>query len=75
MSDGIVSAANRTLEKQTLLQHTASVNPGNSSGPLLNERGEVVGVVCLDAKLQGVSFATPASVVRQLFQASKNPAR
>jgi S1-C subfamily serine protease/tetratricopeptide (TPR) repeat protein len=75
MSDGIVSAANRTLEKQTLLQHTASVNPGNSGGPLLNKRGEVVGVVCLDAKLKGVSFATPASVVRQLFQASKNPAR
>ena len=70
ITDGIISAADRVIEGQTYLQHTAGVNPGNSGGPLLNEKGEVVGVVCLTAKLKSVSFATPISLVRDLFKKS-----
>lgn len=56
---GIVSGI-RDTESQTLIQTDASVNRGNSGGPLLNKYGEVVGVVnskIADVGIQGLSFA------------------
>jgi S1-C subfamily serine protease len=50
---GIVSGI-REMENQTLIQTDASVNPGNSGGPLLNKYGEVVGVV--NSKMGGVGI-------------------
>ena len=67
ISDGIVSSNDRSLRGHAYLQHTAGVNPGNSGGPLLNERGEVVGIVCLSADLNSVSFATPVERIRAIF--------
>ena len=64
MSEGIVSATNRKLGDQTYIQHTAAVNPGNSGGPLFNEKGQVVGMVTLKARLENVSFAIPVEVLR-----------
>ncbi len=72
---GIVSAVNRTASEVSaqddsfgnLLQTDASINPGNSGGPLLNLRGEVIGInVAVHGRAQGVGFAIPinmASVV------------
>ena len=50
------------------LQTDAVVNPGNSGGPLVNSRGEVVGVTTtiLGATYQGVSFAIPARIAREV---------
>jgi serine protease Do len=73
LSQGIISNSNRLVEGHSYLQHTASVNPGNSGGPLLNDAGQVVGVVCLKAHLEGVSFATPIEKVRALFPAQAPP--
>ena len=44
------------------------MNPGNSGGPVLNELGHVVGIVTLKARLENVSFAIPATTVRQTFE-------
>ena len=67
---GIVSALNRTLKTdsssgegymQNLVQHDASLNPGNSGGPLLNSRGEVVGINTLKITSgEGIGFAIPS---------------
>lgn len=67
---GIVSAINRTLKvggeggegyMQNLIQHDASLNPGNSGGPLINSRGQVVGINTLKITSgEGVGFAIPS---------------
>jgi serine protease Do len=56
-----------------VLQTDAAINPGNSGGPLLNLRGEVVGIntaIYTDARQQGnigIGFAIPSNVVRDLL--------
>lgn len=62
ISEGITSSLARNFNDIVYMQTTAAVNPGNSGGPLVNERGEVVGLVTLKAIFQeGVAFALPAS--------------
>jgi S1-C subfamily serine protease/Tfp pilus assembly protein PilF len=68
ISEGIVSAAKRVLDEQTYVQHTAAVNPGNSGGPLIDDKGRIVGIVTLKAKLDKVSFAIPVETIRKIFK-------
>ncbi len=63
---GIVSATRRTLrsingaEIEDVIQTDASLNPGNSGGPLVDSRGRVVGVnTAIIAGAQGICFAVP----------------
>ncbi len=67
---GIVSALHRTLPGyggvliEDIIQTDAAVNPGNSGGPLVNSRGEVVGInVAMVQQAQGLSFAIPINTV------------
>jgi len=57
-----------------LLQTDAAVNPGNSGGPLLNARGQAIGIVT--AKLrgaEGLNFAVPINYVRGLLDNLEKP--
>ncbi len=70
-SEGIVSGLEKELTTElssggtatmTLIQTDASINPGNSGGPLLNERGEVIGITSsklVDSTVEGIGFAIP----------------
>ena len=64
---GIVSALHRhpNLYKiEDFIQVDTLINPGNSGGPLINELGEVVGVVSLvHSQAQGISYAIPINLV------------
>jgi serine protease Do len=75
---GVVSAKGRPFSPikgriQEMLQTDAAINPGNSGGPLLNVRGDVVGIntailsTSPTAGNVGIGFAVPINVVRQLL--------
>ena len=72
---GIVSALGRDiggqLQLQRFIQTDAAINPGNSGGPLLNIRGEVIGVNTMIATqsggYQGIGFALPINMVARVY--------
>jgi serine protease Do len=75
---GVISAIKRPFQvaeqrSQDMLQTDAAINPGNSGGPLMNVRGEVVGInTAIMSNSQssgnmGIGFAVPINVVRDLL--------
>ena len=75
---GVISALDRPFggtatRQQPMIQTDAAINPGNSGGPLLNIRGEVIGMntaIYTDAPRAaniGIGFATPINTIRELL--------
>src|SRR5947199_4215974 len=75
VTDGIISSKGRPNRSDffgELLQTDAAINPGNSGGPLINLRGEVIGINTAIASTtggsQGVGFAIPSNTVRTALE-------
>ena len=78
VTQGIISAKERSLSdnQRDLFQTDAAINPGNSGGPLVNLRGEIIGINAAiysndpdKPGFQGVGFSIPANDVKEaLFQ-------
>ena len=73
---GIISATGRDIEGEStqyqhFLQTDAAINPGNSGGPLLNIRGEVIGINTAIASTtrgyQGIGFALPINTAAEVY--------
>jgi S1-C subfamily serine protease len=72
---GIASAIGRhdipiggAMRYQDFIQTDASINPGNSGGPLINTKGEVVGInTAMSAEGQGIGFATPINMAIEIL--------
>src|SRR6266540_4884941 len=75
VTDGIISSKGRPNRSDffgELLQTNAAINPGNSGGPLINLRGEVVGIntaiISRSGGSQGICFAIPSNTVRTALE-------
>ncbi|OWR28076.1 serine protease [Saccharibacillus sp. O23] len=72
-----ISISDETTGKATqykhLLQTDASINPGNSGGPLLNLKGEVIGMnTAVSTEAQGIGFAISSNTIKNVVEQLKN---
>lgn len=71
---GILSSLRDSGKGFKVLQTDAAVNPGNSGGPLLNNRGQAIGVVSFKLRsAEGLNFAIPINYVRGLLDNIHEP--
>jgi len=78
LTSGIVSSLDRSLKAKNgrmikgIIQTDAAVNPGNSGGPLLNSRGQVIGmntaIISQVGQSAGISFAVPVNAITRILR-------
>jgi S1-C subfamily serine protease len=78
LTTGIISSLDRSIKAQNsrtikgIIQSDAAVNPGNSGGPLLNSRGEVIGmntaILSQVGQSAGISFAVPINSIKRILR-------
>lgn len=82
VTSGIISGVNRTIKieeegkasyMEDLIQTDATINPGNSGGPLINSKGEVIGVNSVKIKeAEGIGFAVPINIIKPIIESFAN---
>jgi S1-C subfamily serine protease len=78
LTTGIISSLDRSLKAKNgrmikgIIQTDAAINPGNSGGPLLNSRGEVIGmntaILSQVGQSAGISFAVPIGAITRILR-------
>ncbi len=72
VTQGIISARGRRASSEAaneFFQTDAAINPGNSGGPLVDLKGEIIGINnAVSAQGQGIGFAIPSNTVRRVFE-------
>ena len=81
VTSGIISAVNRTIKikedeklsyMENLIQTDATINNGNSGGPLINEKGEVIGINSVKIEdAEGIGFSIPINIVKPIIDKIK----
>ncbi len=81
VTNGIVSALNRNVQTESgvslnLIQTNASINPGNSGGPLVNTKGQVIGINTMKMageNTEGIGFAIPINDISDKIESLSKP--
>ncbi len=76
VSEGIVSAINRKIDNSgvTFIQTDTPINPGSSGGPLVNKKGEVIGINAKKYQgYEGLGFVIPINFAKDFLASAKNP--
>lgn len=81
VTKGIVSSPNRKMKTETgnvldYIQTDAAINPGNSGGPLINSKGEVIGINTakkVGEDIEGIGFAIPINEVKTRLDSLSKP--
>ena len=78
LTTGIISSLDRSIQSKNnrkikgIIQTDAAINPGNSGGPLLNPRGEVIGmntaILSQVGQSAGIGFAVPIASIRRILR-------
>jgi S1-C subfamily serine protease len=78
LTTGIISSLDRSIKAKNgrtikgIIQTDAAVNPGNSGGPLLNSKGEVIGmntaIISQVGQSAGISFAVPVNSIKRILR-------
>lgn len=78
VTGGIISATDRTIKieqddeisyMEELIQTDASINSGNSGGPLINKKGEVIGITSIKiSEAEGIGFAVPINIIKPIIE-------
>lgn len=74
VTQGIISGLDRMIttengEMDDLIQTDASINPGNSGGPLLNDKGQVIGINTAKASgAEGLGFSIPINTIKPIIE-------
>ena len=81
VTSGIISATSRSVQTSSgvtlnLLQTDAAINPGNSGGPLVNTKGEVIGINTMKIssdEVEGIGFAIPINEIKDRIESLSKP--
>ena len=85
LTKGVISGSNRTIQGENgtnvnLIQTDAAINPGNSGGPLVNTRGQVIGINSMkigsqvgETSVEGIGFAIPINEVKNKIESLSKP--
>lgn len=79
VTSGIISAKDRTIKiedeekgisyMEELIQTDASINAGNSGGPLINKNGEIIGITSIKiTNAEGIGFAVPINIIKPVIE-------
>jgi len=72
ITEGVISAVNQLLDGKPHTQIDAAVNPGNSGGPVINEKGELIGIVASKfSDADNMGFAIPINILVNELEIAK----